>query len=205
MYTPDGKYIGNASRAQLEAIYGAGYVATNGGQSSLYNSQVGGGASEDDYYGAIKTNLDQAIAAGWTAQQLVDAVVTTGASMRDVATAYGISMSQLEENLRAGGATNIPGFAGGGSHIGGLRIVGERGWELEATGPSRIWNQKQLASALGSGDTSRYELLVQALMEEIKQLRAAVSTGTGYAGDVAKLLASVKNGNAFMTTAAPTF
>lgn len=32
----------------------------------------------------------------------------------------------------------IPGFASGGYHSGGLRIVGENGPELEATGPSRI-------------------------------------------------------------------
>ncbi len=32
----------------------------------------------------------------------------------------------------------IPGFAGGGDHAGGVRLVGERGPELEFTGPSRI-------------------------------------------------------------------
>jgi hypothetical protein len=35
---------------------------------------------------------------------------------------------------------NIPGFANGGNHMGGARIVGERGPELEITGPSRIVN-----------------------------------------------------------------
>lgn len=36
------------------------------------------------------------------------------------------------------GALGIPGFAAGGRHIGGLRIVGENGPELEYTGPSTI-------------------------------------------------------------------
>lgn len=36
------------------------------------------------------------------------------------------------------GGLGIPGFASGGDHLGGLRIVGERGPELEFTGPSRI-------------------------------------------------------------------
>lgn len=36
------------------------------------------------------------------------------------------------------GAMGIPGFATGGNHTGGLRIVGERGPELEYTGPSTI-------------------------------------------------------------------
>lgn len=44
-------------------------------------------------------------------------------------------------NLLMGGfasAIGIPGFASGGTHKGGLRIVGERGPELEYTGPSTI-------------------------------------------------------------------
>ena len=44
----------------------------------------------------------------------------------------------------------IFGFAGGGDFGGGLRIVGERGPELQATGPSRIWNADQTRAMLGS-------------------------------------------------------
>lgn len=39
-----------------------------------------------------------------------------------------------------------PQFASGGQHGGGLRIVGERGPELEATGPARIWSADQTRS-----------------------------------------------------------
>lgn len=61
----------------------------------------------------------------------------------------------------------VPAFAAGGLHLGGLRLVGENGPELEATGPSRIWNQRQLASALGGGGNSaRVEQLLQQLIEE---------------------------------------
>ncbi|MGQ9367691.1 tape measure protein [Azospirillum sp. ST 5-10] len=42
----------------------------------------------------------------------------------------------------------FPGFADGGFHSGGLRLVGERGVELEATGPSRIWSAEQTAEML---------------------------------------------------------
>ena len=45
----------------------------------------------------------------------------------------------------------IAGFAGGGMFGGGLRIVGERGPELEATGPARIWNAQQTQAMLGGG------------------------------------------------------
>lgn len=52
------------------------------------------------------------------------------------------------------GATSILGFAEGGHHSGGLRIVGERGPELELTGPSRIFNAQQTRDIL-SGSNSR--------------------------------------------------
>lgn len=48
------------------------------------------------------------------------------------------------------GALNIPGFASGGDHGGGWRVVGENGPELEATGPSRIFNASQTRSILTS-------------------------------------------------------
>lgn len=46
----------------------------------------------------------------------------------------------------------VPGFAGGGHHGGGLRIVGENGPELEATGPSRILSNSELRDVIGGGD-----------------------------------------------------
>jgi hypothetical protein len=44
-----------------------------------------------------------------------------------------------------------PTFATGGDHMGGLRLVGENGPELEATGPSRIFNAKQTKDILSGG------------------------------------------------------
>lgn len=52
------------------------------------------------------------------------------------------------------GLTPTPRFAAGGMHSGGLRIVGENGPELEATGPSRIWNDSQIRGALAGGDSA---------------------------------------------------
>ena len=64
-------------------------------------------------------------------------------------------------------SVGLPAFAGGGMHSGGLRMVGERGWEIEATGPARYWNQQQLGSALAGGGG--------AVAEELQQLRAQVA------------------------------
>jgi len=52
----------------------------------------------------------------------------------------------------------IPGFASGGFHSGGLRLVGENGPELEVTGPSRIYNASQTAAMLGGGGDAAREV-----------------------------------------------
>lgn len=50
-----------------------------------------------------------------------------------------------------GSFLGIPGFASGGDHGGGLRIVGENGPELEATGAARIFNADQTRQILKGG------------------------------------------------------
>jgi len=44
---------------------------------------------------------------------------------------------------------NTPGFESGGYHKGGLRIVGEKGKELEATGPAMYWTAQQTREIIG--------------------------------------------------------
>jgi hypothetical protein len=78
----------------------------------------------------------------------------------------------------------VPQFAAGGMHTGGLRIVGERGPELEATGPARYWNAADTTAMLGSSQR-REELLaaeIRALRAEVAGLRAetrATAENTG--------------------------
>jgi hypothetical protein len=68
--------------------------------------------------------------------------------------AYGPTMDAAEQAdwMKAAQAEldgkRIPGFAGGGEHSGGWRIVGENGPELEATGPARIFNASQTSSLM---------------------------------------------------------
>ena len=65
------------------------------------------------------------------------------------------------------------GFASGGDHRGGLRIVGENGPELEATGPSRIFNASQTERMLkGGGSAGGFG----AVVSELRELRREVST-----------------------------
>ena len=71
---------------------------------------------------------------------------------------------------------NIDKRATGGMFSGGLRIVGEAGPELEATGPSRIYNAAQTASML-SGDAD-VASQIAGLREEMKASLYAVAKNT---------------------------
>lgn len=64
-------------------------------------------------------------------------------------------------------AQGYPAFAAGGDHLGGLRLVGEQGPELEATGPSRIYNASQTRDLLQRDDG--------AMLEELRALRREVA------------------------------
>lgn len=68
---------------------------------------------------------------------------------------------------------DVPGFAMGGSHAGGLRIVGENGPELEATGPARIWTANQTMDMLRGGAYGRPD--VEPLVNELRALREQLS------------------------------
>jgi hypothetical protein len=63
---------------------------------------------------------------------------------------------------------NIPGFASGGMHSGGFRVVGENGPELEAVGPSRIYSNSQTRDLLNM--TPMLEEL-RALRDEVARMR----------------------------------
>ena len=112
----------------------------------------------------------------------------------------------LAEFLRA---HNVPGYAAGGDFAGGLRMVGERGPELEVTGPSRIINNADLFQRLSSPASSNAELVaeVRLLRKEIAELRApmdraADNTGLAAAstGQLAEQFDRVtENGNALRT------
>ncbi|AZB65328.1 hypothetical protein EBL87_16325 [Cereibacter sphaeroides] len=69
---------------------------------------------------------------------------------------------------------DVPGFAAGGLHAGGLRLVGELGPELEATGPSRIHSAGRTADILGGAAMGATEVAgaVRDLQAELVALRA---------------------------------
>jgi hypothetical protein len=89
-----------------------------------------------------------------------------------------------------------PGYAAGGSFVGGLRIVGEQGPELEYTGPSHIY----------SNSDSKKLLNVDELVAEVKALRAEIKSGnyqlTKYSKTTADVLQRVtRDGESMLTEA----
>lgn len=88
--------------------------------------------------------------------------------------AAGVSYDAVEQAMKNSeeGKKKIPGFAAGGNHGGGWRIVGENGPELEATGPARIFNAGQTQDLLrrmaSPADSNA------ALVAEIRLLRTQV-------------------------------
>jgi tape measure domain-containing protein len=76
---------------------------------------------------------------------------------------------------------NVQLFANGGFHSGGLRIVGENGPEIEATGPSRIYNSNQLGNMLNHGATADE---VKALRDEMKVAMYQIAKNTGKSYDI---------------------
>lgn len=65
---------------------------------------------------------------------------------------------------RAMRGAGLPAFANGGMHTGGLRLVGERGPELEATGAARYYSapqtQRMLNTVRGSDSGSHVHVTV---------------------------------------------
>lgn len=59
----------------------------------------------------------------------------------------------------------IPGFAKGGTHKGGIRKVGEKGTELEVTGPSRIFNHDDTVKMLKEAGMATNEAIILAIQQ----------------------------------------
>lgn len=99
----------------------------------------------------------------WTVQQVQQAMADAG-------------MTPWEHYLRYGIAEGVRGYASGGMHPGGLRLVGEEGPELEVTGPARIWSARETKEILAGGAATSEE--VRALREELRAIGSALARNT---------------------------
>jgi len=117
---------------------------------------------------AILVSLGQTSAGGG----VVQARIASDSDFRD---AYRAAL------IAAGGT---PTFAYGGTHAGGLRLVGERGPELEVTGPARIYSPERLVDMIRSGGSSSAmpEDEIRGLRADIRALQQALSAAILQAG-----------------------
>jgi hypothetical protein len=105
-------------------------------------------------------------------------------------------------NKSLGLSTTIKAFASGGYHVGGLRLVGEQGPELEVTGPARIYSADQTRAMLGGSNEEMVREL-RALRAELAELKAASAATARSTSDTARIMTRVTNGgNAMLTETA---
>lgn len=126
------------------------------GNFNLRSVQAGGSA-----IGGVKPNgnasitdqqiRDYANAPGRTEMEIYNAAKKNGVSFEQYAAATG---SQVQDLYDWAKKKNLPTFANGGMHSGGLRIVGERGPELERTGSSKITSNKDLQEMMSNKEVA---------------------------------------------------
>jgi hypothetical protein len=148
--------------AALKGGVGSGSVLTPGNSAT---------AIETAYQAILGRDADAAGLAYWQ-QQLASKA---------------IGLTQLEEAIRNAAKANgsIPAFASGGMHTGGIRLVGEKGPELEVTGPSRIFNASQTAAMLRGGGAND-----SASVEELRGLRKEMEENSKYMSGQLKAMAN---------------
>lgn len=109
-------------------------------------------------------------------QSMLAAYADRATSAADLASVRGSTAASLERTQQVLHALGIPGFATGGLFGGGLRLVGEKGPELEVTGPARYYSAaqtRQLLAGGAGGDAAVAEL--KGLRSEFISLRREVA------------------------------
>ena len=154
---------------ELQAALTTARAASGGGSATLPGMGTGTGVN----YGAITGSYN-----GVSNAQIVQSGQAGGFGGGFWDSAIG---ALFPGSNSTGGLPHIRGYASGGDHMGGLRFVGERGVELEATGPARIWNASQTRQML-AGDNGETAAEIRALRNQVARLEAAliaVATNTG--------------------------
>lgn len=128
---------------------------------------------------------------------LANAIRNAGGTASDLGYLYGYSERDVLAALDRNG---IPRFEFGGHHLGGARLVGERGPELEVTGPARYWSADQTRSILGGGGASgtgygRIEALLSQIVEAHRQLRELLARASNDSQRSREVLEGVARGS----------
>ncbi|MDH0776329.1 phage tail length tape measure family protein [Delftia tsuruhatensis] len=159
---------------------GGGFQPANSGKYKTPTAILGGGAVIYDYADADYSKKLDGLSSTFHKYDgtgdfagLADDFRAAGGTAKDLAYLYGFSEADVLAALDRNG---IPRFEAGGMFAGGLRMVGERGPELEVTGPARYWSSAQTQALLsGAGGNARLESLVEQLVAENRLLRGQIA------------------------------
>ncbi|QPS78594.1 phage tail length tape measure family protein [Delftia lacustris] len=159
---------------------GGGFQPANTGKYKTPTAILGGGAVIYDYATPDYEKRLDSLAPTFEKYRgtgdftgLADDFRAAGGTAKDLAYLYGFSEADVLAALDRNG---IPRFEAGGMFAGGLRMVGERGPELEVTGPARYWSSAQTQALLsGAGGNSRLESLVEQLVAENRLMRGQIA------------------------------
>lgn len=124
-------------------------------------------------------------------QNLLKIAEDSAKSSAELALIQGRTLASLERTLRYIEGTkgvDIPGFANGGNHMGGVRMVGEVGPEVEATGPARIYTAAQTRQMLAGGQSNAE--LAEGIRQLNQQVSQLVADQRAYAGAIVTHTAS---------------
>ncbi|MNU74777.1 Prophage tail length tape measure protein [compost metagenome] len=120
----------------------------------------------------LLAQIDATLAALETSALSGEQVITNAINASRDATVNG-----LRQVVNALTGQAVAAFAKGGDHAGGLRLVGERGPELEVTGPSRIFSAERTQAMLSGGGNQELLLAeLRALRQSNEALRAEVAS-----------------------------
>lgn len=187
-----------ASSADAQAASAQNQLDVANQQLKALDAQVAGLGIIDE---SVKS-VEQAIKDLKDAQARdLAAVASASASAAADAAGYAASIAAAQSyNAMIQGyaaEASPPGFASGGTHSGGWRVVGENGPELEHTGPSQIFNNGD--SLFDSSDIVS-ELI--AIKEAVENINANVKTGVGFSKRIKDLFEAItsKSGGTSVTT-----
>lgn len=140
--------------------------AVNSAYSTILGRQADAGGAE--------WWRSQVLSGGLSLNDLNMSLARTAAAQQTTTDAYAAI-----QWLRSQG---VPGFASGGYHMGGVRLVGENGPELESTGEARIWTAQQtrnMLSGVASRNSQNGDLVaeIQRLNDKIDSLERTVQQG----------------------------
>lgn len=158
-------------QAQVDAVNGQSVATLSLAQAIAGLQTALGSARGNSYVSATSSIADVYM------QLLGRTPDAAGLAYWQKAAAGGMSITQIraliEDSAEYKKLNGVPGFAAGGDFGGGVRLVGEVGPEVEATGASRIHSTRNLIDALRSPQSNSGALLAElkAVRQELAQLR----------------------------------